>query len=127
MPYLHYEYTSKREDMKHTINQVRDGIRVAPPKFSRNTPDQNAFWAYLRQDIPLHIRRTLDQYYYDALDSDSSQRKGVLPRNLDQVTQRFMKSQEQFKNDDTILLMVDQLWMVLLEDGKFRRIYEDSN
>ena len=118
VPYLHYEYTLKREDMKNTIDQVRGGIRVAPPKYVTNTPDQNAIWAYLRHDIPLHIRRTLDQYYYDALDSDSSQRKGVLPRNLDQVTQRFMKSQEQFKNDDTILLMVDQLWLVLLEDGK---------
>jgi hypothetical protein len=103
--------------MKNTMNKVREGIRIAPPKFASNTPDQNAFWAYLRRDIPLHIRRTLDQYYYDALDSDSSQRKGVLPRNLDQVTQRFMKSQDQFKNEDSILLMVDQLWMVLLEDG----------
>jgi hypothetical protein len=124
MPYLHYEYTQKREEMKNTIDQVRGGIRVAPPKYVTNTPDQNAIWAYLRHDIPLHMRRTLDQYYYDALDSDSSQRKGVLPRNLDQVTQRFMKSQEQFKNDDTILLMVDQLWMVLLEDGALHKSVE---
>jgi hypothetical protein len=118
MPYLHYEYTSRRQKMLETVEQVREGVRSGPPRPQSNTPDQNAIWAYLRRDMPLHIRRTLDQFYYDALDSDTPQKRGVPPRNKDQVIQRFMKSQEQWKRDDPLMLMVDQLWMVLLEDGE---------
>jgi hypothetical protein len=114
MPYLHYEYTSKRQQMAETIGQVRDRMRSIPPR--GNIPDQNAFWAYLKKDNPLHIRRTLDQFYYDALDSDKSFRTGVPPRNDDQVTQRFMRSQPRWKDDDPMLLMVDQLWIAVLED-----------
>ena len=124
MPYLHYEYTSKRESMADTIDKVREGIRSAPPRPQANTPDQNSLWAYLRRDIPLHIRRTLDQFYYDALDSDTPQKTGVPPRNLDQVTQRFMRAQPEWKNDDPLMLMVDQLWMVLLEDSKLQKSLE---
>jgi hypothetical protein len=124
MPYLHYEYTSRRQSMLETVDQVIEGARSGPPRPQSNTADQNAIWAYLRRDMPLHIRRTLDQFYYDALDSDTPQKKGVPPRNKDQVIQRFMKAQEQWKNEDPLMLMVDQLWMVLLEDGNvlpFRR------
>jgi hypothetical protein len=120
MPYLHYEHTSKRREMARTIDQVREGRRNAPPR--GNNPDQNALWAYLKRDVPLHTRRTLDQYYYDALDSDRPLKKGVPPRNEDQVTQRFMRSQPKWQNDDPLLLMVDQLWMVVLEDGMCKQI-----
>jgi Ankyrin repeats (3 copies) len=117
MPFLHYEQTAQRRSMAATIEKVREGVRSAPPRPENNTSEQNSIWAYLRGDIPLHVRRTLDQFYYDSLDSDAQQKRGVPARNEDQVTQRFMRDQEQWKNEDPLLLMVDQLWIVLLEDG----------
>lgn len=122
MPYMHYELTSNRQEMARTMQEVRQ--RTIPLRPRANTPDQNAIWAYMRsksdtrREMPLHVRRTLDQFYYDALDSDTPQKPGVPPRNEDQVTQRFMKSQKAWCKDDPLLIMVDQIWMVLLEDGK---------
>ena len=116
MPYLHYEKSKPREELAETIKEVRrTNARRIPPRPDNLNPDQKLVWSYLWGDIPLHIRRTLDQFYYDALDSDTPQRAGVEPRNKDQVVYRFMK--KEWKDDDPYVLMVDQLWMVMLEDG----------
>ncbi|KAF2664710.1 hypothetical protein BT63DRAFT_418056 [Microthyrium microscopicum] len=116
MPYLHYEYTEKRESMAKAVNRIRNGARKWPARSEEHSADENSLWAYLKKDIPLHIRRTLDQFYYDSFDSDKSEMEDVPPRNQDQVVQRFMKSQKEWKGQDPLLLMVDQLWMVMLED-----------
>ncbi|KAF2436054.1 hypothetical protein EJ08DRAFT_224342 [Tothia fuscella] len=116
MPYLHYEESKKRERMAATINQVRRVSRRHPNRPEEKEPDENLIWAYLQGDIPLHCRRTLDQYHYDSLDSDASVKSDSQPRNSDQVVQRFMGAQEKWKDEDANVLMVDQLWMVLLED-----------
>lgn len=118
MPYLHYEKSAAREEMAETIKDVRKtNARRSPPRPDDLNPDQKSVWSYLWGDMPLHIRRTLDQFYYDALDSDTPQRDGVEPRNKDQVVYRFMK--KEWKDDDPYILMVDQLWMVMLEDGMY--------
>lgn len=117
MPYLHYEKATPRQQMADTVKEVRKtNARRMPPKPESLTPDQKLVWSYLWGDMPLHIRRTLDQFYYDALDSDTPQREGVEPRNKDQVVYRFMKNE--WKDEDPDVLMVDQIWMVMLEDGK---------
>jgi hypothetical protein len=132
MPYLHYESTSQRTKMYQTVKQVLQTATKVPLHPEKNTTDDNALWGYLRaKDMPLHIRRTLDQSYYDAVNSDEAPKlidpndpdgvddlKDVKARNEDQVTQRFMEAQPGFKDgDETLMLMVDQLWMVLLEDN----------
>lgn len=115
MPYLHYEKATPRQDMADTVKEVRKtNTRRLPPNPDSLTPDQKLVWSYLWGDMPLHIRRTLDQFYYDALDSDTPQREGVEPRNQDQVVYRFMM--KEWKDEDPYVLMVDQLWMVMLED-----------
>jgi hypothetical protein len=116
MPYIHYEEASKREDMASSINQVRRVSRRHPNRPLENSPDENLIWAYLRGEMPLHCRRTIDQYYYDSLDSDTPQKADLKPRNSDQVVQRFMEAQEKWKDEEPHVLMVDQIWMVLLED-----------
>ena len=128
MPYLHYEKASSRQKMADTVRDVRTtNARRFPPNSDALNADQKLIWSYLWGDMPLHIRRTLDQFMYDAVDSDTPQRKGVDPRNVDQVVYRFMK--KEWENDDPYVLMVDQLWMVILEDGKshptFARIMLD--
>jgi Mg2+ and Co2+ transporter CorA len=58
--------------------------------------------AYLYNPPALHVRRTLDQYYYHMLESTQE-------RDIDQVVSRWAHNviQEQHHN----ILMVDQLWL----------------
>lgn len=125
MPYLHYEKSKAREEMAETVKDVRKtNARRLPPRIDDLNPDQKSVWSYLWGDMPLHIRRTLDQFYYDALDSDTPQREGVEPRNKDQVVYRFMK--KEWKDDNPYILMVDQLWMVMLEDGTYPFTFKNT-
>jgi len=55
----------------------------------------------------LHIRRTLDHYFYYMLDSTAS-------RNKDQVVSRYGRKMER---SQPVVMMVDQLWLWVL-DGK---------
>jgi len=57
---------------------------------------------YLPSSLPLHIRRTLDQYYYYML-SDTQQ------RDADQVVTRWARDYLKIHNHN--ILMVDQLWL----------------
>ena len=123
MPYLHYDYTEKRQDMADHVKKIVDSATSLPPRGVAKTADERALWAYLKRDVPLHIRRTIDQFFYDSFDSDKKVMDDVPARNQDQVTQRFMRAQNEWKGDDPLLLMVDQLWMVLLEDGKLLTVW----
>ncbi|KAF7533567.1 hypothetical protein G7054_g6956 [Neopestalotiopsis clavispora] len=55
---------------------------------------------------PLHVRRTLDQYYFLTLDNTSE-------RDRDQVVYRGTRS----LSSTTRVVMVDQLWMWILDDN----------
>jgi pimeloyl-ACP methyl ester carboxylesterase len=125
MPYLHYEVSPQRKKMAEAIREVRETHSQQPRNPDDLLADQKLIWAYLREDkdMPLHCRRTLDQFYYDALDSDRIQNperkaSGLHARNRDQVVQKYM---EKKWGKPTNMLMVDQLWMVLLENGKLDR------
>ena len=56
--------------------------------------------SYCENPHPLHVRRTLDQYYYHAMD-DTNQ------RDSDQVVSRYQKD----SLDPKVITMVDQLWL----------------
>lgn len=57
---------------------------------------------------PLHVRRTLDQYYFLTLDNTSE-------RDRDQVVYRGTRS----LSSTTRVVMVDQLWMWILDDSRY--------
>jgi hypothetical protein len=59
---------------------------------------------YLGESHPIHIRRTLDQYYYHAL-SDTSE------RDCNQTISRY---QSDMKLKPRVLTAVDQLWLWVL-------------
>ena len=60
---------------------------------------------------PIHCRRTLDQFSYYMLDSTES-------RDRDQVMYRWAKKwREKAPAKDRPILMVDQLWLWVLNDG----------
>jgi hypothetical protein len=66
---------------------------------------------YLPQNPPLHMRRTLDQYYYYMLEDTRE-------RDEDQVVTRW--AEKQLKTSHYNILMVDQLWIWVIKgkDGQ---------
>lgn len=72
--------------------------------------DEQLLRGYIKEDPPLHIRRTLDQYYFATLD-DTSQ------RDKDQVVYRGTKAGQSHHSHGTRVVMVDQLWLWILDDS----------
>ncbi|RYP33752.1 hypothetical protein DL767_004619 [Monosporascus sp. MG133] len=66
--------------------------------------DERLLREHVKADPPLHIRRTLDQYYFVTLD-DTSQ------RDKDQVVYRGTRA------GYTRVVMVDQLWLWILDEN----------
>ncbi|KAK0105805.1 hypothetical protein ONS95_004322 [Cadophora gregata] len=64
----------------------------------------------LHQNPPLHIRRTLDQSYFLTLDDT-----GI--RDKDQVVYRGTRLGNSFHSHSTRVVMVDQLWLWILDDN----------
>jgi hypothetical protein len=73
--------------------------------------DERLLRHYLHNDPPLHIRRTLDQYYFLTLEDTSA-------RDRDQVVYRETKAGRRFQSRNTRVVMVDQLWLWILDDSK---------
>ncbi|KAK0653060.1 hypothetical protein B0T16DRAFT_455371 [Cercophora newfieldiana] len=71
--------------------------------------DEQLLRENLHRDPPLHIRRTLDQYYFLTLDDTSA-------RDRDQVVYRETRAGRSFHSRNTRLVMVDQLWLWILDD-----------
>jgi hypothetical protein len=117
MPYLHYETYGQQKDMsvyfKHFARKPTTKDSKVPKsddwKGQRKERDVMLLCAHL--DSPehsLHIRRTLDQSFYHDVNTDR--------RDDDQVIHRFQKRFHdkevlEPENDDSKILMVDQLWM----------------
>jgi hypothetical protein len=114
MPYLHWETEDNVDEMKAIINHYEmtksgkpnDGQNnTENKKSSDNSKMQELVQAYLDDKHPLHIRRTLDQYYYHTL-------KNTDVRDKDQTGSRYHRHFE-LKNKN-IITMVDQLWLWML-------------
>ena len=73
----------------------------------------------LHQNPPLHIRRTLDQSYFLTLDDT-----GV--RDKDQVVYRGTRLGKSFHSHNTRVVMVDQLWLWILDDSMLITIQVSS-
>lgn len=66
---------------------------------------------HLFDDSPLHMRRTLEQYYYwTAVDTTG--------RDHEQVVSRGTRSQNEDPDAAVRLIMVDQLWLWILDESK---------
>lgn len=66
---------------------------------------------HLFEDPPLHMRRTLEQYYYWTA-TDTTR------RDSDQVVCRLTRSQSDDPESAARLIMVDQLWLWILDDSR---------
>jgi hypothetical protein len=105
MPYLHYEMNDSRKQVTEMTQTLRER-RLRKP-LNNSSPEQRLVWAYMNSNSDLHCRRTLDQYYYPSIDTTT--------RDEDQVVYR--ETQQRWKGEDPVVVMVDQLWIVVLEGG----------
>ncbi|KAF2446612.1 hypothetical protein P171DRAFT_462843 [Karstenula rhodostoma CBS 690.94] len=117
MPYLHFETDANRQEMQDAIARAQylkeqekhDGMGGRPRFKNAETYDEMLLRAHLGSStVSLHVRRTLDQFFYHNIDTRS--------RDQDQVVYRYqtrrMMSEE--SEVDPKVFMVDQLWMWIL-------------
>jgi hypothetical protein len=117
MPYLHYETDERREKMANAIKRTQIDQKLPARIERRNsacalTGDDALIEAYLCSLPPLHVRRTLDQFFYHGIDTTK--------RDRDQVVYRYCKRER----IEPRLFMVDQCWLWILGNGmsKFSKI-----
>lgn len=103
MPYLHFETDDRRYRMsrviRETLSSEDNPVRKSP------SPDELLVRAHVHSSTQLHIRRTLDQFYYHSIDTER--------RDRDQVVYRYCKE----KKKERKVFMVDQLWCWIIADG----------
>ena len=113
MPYLHFETDRNRQEMQEAISRVqslqnKDPGDIRAPKRA-TTYDEMLLRAHLTSStVSLHVRRTLDQYFYHNIDTRS--------RDEDQVVYRYQckRMAPEGSGVDPKVFMVDQLWMWIL-------------
>lgn len=114
MPYLHWETEDNLDEMKEIIKDHEMAKSEKPTDGKNDTKKekssdyfklQDLVRAYLDDKHPLHIRRTLDQFYYHTL-------KDTDVRDKDQTGSRYHRKFG-LKNKN-IITMVDQLWLWVL-------------
>lgn len=118
MPYLHFETAERRQRMQEAIQHAEKMQQTIPPAETLNcqpravkrtrTKDEMLIDAHLSSSTTsLHVRRTLDQFFYPNIDTQS--------RDQDQVVYRYQtKGPGRGPGTDPKLFMVDQLWMWIL-------------
>lgn len=114
MPFLHWERSLA---CFHAARILADAeqMKQLDPKPSFNTigklpcsDEERMLRLCHAEDITFHIRRTLDQYGFPTLDTAA--------RDRGQVVERFSRSQADEKWATNRMLMVDQLWLWVLDD-----------
>ncbi|QRD91476.1 ankyrin [Aspergillus flavus] len=108
MPYLHFETAERRLKMQEAIQRAE--TLNFQPGFTRSpTRDEMLIRAHLASSTAsLHVRRTLDQFFYPNIDTQT--------RDQDQVVYRYQtmgQGRERYGTEPKIF-MVDQLWMWIM-------------
>lgn len=110
MPYLHFETDRRRQEMQDAIRRAESMKAQFRPNLTKaRTYDEMLIRAHLAtSSVSLHVRRTLDQFFYHNIDTQS--------RDQDQVVYRYQtKGIDPDETDiDPKIFMVDQLWMWIL-------------
>jgi Mg2+ and Co2+ transporter CorA len=112
MPYLHFETNGRRQEMQAAIARAElikdrdkyEGRIMKPVIGNASTYDEMLLRAHLTgSQVSLHVRRTLDQFFYHNIDTQS--------RDCDQVVYRYQRNRAEDEDVDPKIFMVDQLWM----------------
>ncbi|KAK4546474.1 hypothetical protein LTR36_002151 [Oleoguttula mirabilis] len=112
-PYLHFETDARRREMQEALKQAESaantkGMSAAADALVREPQheDELLLKAHLGSST-LHIRRTLDQFFYRTIDTAF--------RDATQVVYKHLEEHAKIA-EDLKVLMVDQLWMWILGD-----------
>ena len=135
MPYIHWELEDARNQMASVIKDLQnpeEQIENAAKRFftslyqkaTEEQPGEEALEAtepdvlllqdYTLHDPPLHIRRTLDQFYYYMTDDTDA-------RDSDQVISRYVR--RKLPEKPVPIVMIDQLWLWVVNNSKSRRYH----
>ncbi|KAH9872851.1 hypothetical protein J1614_005245 [Plenodomus biglobosus] len=115
MPYLHFETDRQRQEMQNAIlraqllkEREKNEDRILKPVIQRaSTYDEMLLRAHLTSSqVSLHVRRTLDQFFYHNIDTQS--------RDRDQVVYRYQNKSPNQQSGDQKIFMVDTLWLWIL-------------
>lgn len=105
MPYLHFETAERRDKMQEAIHKTQRAQTPRPGLDRKPTRDELLLRAHLTSSsTSLHIRRTLDQFFYPNIDTQT--------RDQDQVVYRYQTKGS--RTPEPKIFMVDQLWMWIL-------------
>ncbi|KAL4806536.1 amidase signature domain-containing protein [Aspergillus unguis] len=105
MPYLHFETAERRDKMQEAIRKTQQAQSPRPGLDRTPTRDELLLRAHLTSSsTSLHIRRTLDQFFYPNIDTQT--------RDQDQVVYRYQTKGS--RTPEPKIFMVDQLWMWIL-------------
>jgi hypothetical protein len=113
---LRYPYLQRQERERLGIKRrLTDKGKKPRRSETKDGEDNTNIWrhenlvrAYVNEPLPLHVRRTLDQYFYYTLPD-----KSIRDRDLDQVLWRHTK------DTNPRILMVDQLWLWIIDNPKY--------
>ncbi|RYO95467.1 hypothetical protein DL762_000029 [Monosporascus cannonballus] len=102
-----------------SLRRVYTDQRVTPGSSTQNTATtrvtmQRDLARYLDETLPLHPRRTLDQFYYSSLTNTAT-------RDVDQTISKWTGSNLDEEGraaavTDSLMVMVDQLWCWVLDE-----------
>ncbi|KAJ5578447.1 uncharacterized protein N7459_007411 [Penicillium hispanicum] len=109
MPYLHFETAERRQKMQDAIQRAELLNLQSRGMKKVRTRDEMLIDAHLSSSTTsLHVRRTLDQFFYPNIDTQS--------RDQDQVVYRYQTKGpgREGPGTDPKIFMVDQLWMWIL-------------
>ncbi|KAJ5658808.1 uncharacterized protein N7484_002457 [Penicillium longicatenatum] len=109
MPYLHFETAERRQKMQDAIQRAEKLNFDSQHLKKTRTRDEMLIDAHLSSSTTsLHVRRTLDQFFYPNIDTQS--------RDQDQVVYRYQTKGPgcEGQGNDPKIFMVDQLWMWVL-------------
>lgn len=124
MPYLHWDTAASNDKRSATIKWVTEG-RL--PAERPEIPDEPEFinskliakylehGAHHEHGGNLHVRRSLDQFYYDTqIQTDE--------RDKDQIVFKYTRDNEKALKKKPVVMMVDQLWIWILEEANIRML-----
>jgi hypothetical protein len=122
MPFLSFETHGNRREIAAVIRPLAG----KPGGWADSSPEADIIQGYFNsKEAPVHCRRTLDQFYYHMLESTDR-------RDMDQVMFKSAKrfTGEPFPDNESVsarttenlndlpVVMVDQLWLWIVDDGK---------
>ncbi|KAH8803024.1 hypothetical protein F5884DRAFT_888135 [Xylogone sp. PMI_703] len=105
------EVTSQGDKKKHKTKLGEYLFRLARVADAMDyAADEQLLRENLLENPPMHIRRTLDQSYFLTLEDTEG-------RDKDQVVYRETRAGRSFHTRNTRVVMVDQLWLWILDDN----------